>query len=371
MQNSNHGWDHEVLFNRMSREEKELLLALVLEKIDLVALLEEAIKGSEEAKNLAYQMEGPERELALDIAVSSLREKKALHKKMTNVIGNKTEVLDVEWGLMYGGERVKAVFKNKKLSLKAKAIYYLAVHERIPMDKLAREINRHATDTEFTIHEGLNELIHAGYLPLPGVEEVVLDGPQIPFTPDATTHLEYWDKLRPKLMEKNLNQAQVSFAFHFSALMGDTEMMENLIRVHRIDVNQLDQNGISAIFKAAFNNHTETVVSLLNHGADSGHIEYDLSLIETCILNGNEQLVKLLLNQGIDLTDPRYLILAVSHGHMNIIDLLIEKGADVNAAIFNKTPLTFARFKKNEDIINLLKAYGAKEVTAGKKEQSL
>ena len=84
---------------------------------------------------------------------------------------------------------------------------------------------------------------------------------------------------------------------------------------------------------------------------------------------GHPEVVKLLVDNGADVNARTKkigtaLTLALDNGHLEVAKLLIAKGADVNPSmhlLYRKIPLTIARTKGYKEIEELLRAHGAKE----------
>lgn len=119
--------------------------------------------------------------------------------------------------------------------------------------------------------------------------------------------------------------------------------------------------------------------SLLSRAAARG----DLRMVKICLLvcdanaperesipplcaaagTGHLEIVKLLVQHGADIngSGPKPLVSACSHRHYEVAKFLLEYGADSNAeaSYGNGTPLQSAEF--NPEMIALLVSYGAKQ----------
>ena len=96
----------------------------------------------------------------------------------------------------------------------------------------------------------------------------------------------------------------------------------------------------------------------------------DPTLAESLIdasLNGHVEVVEALLAKGADINAKTKigwtaLIGASLKGHVEVVKLLLAKGADINATTEDgRTALMAASSKGHQEVVNLLKAHGAKE----------
>ncbi|MDC0319281.1 ankyrin repeat domain-containing protein, partial [Verrucomicrobia bacterium] len=85
------------------------------------------------------------------------------------------------------------------------------------------------------------------------------------------------------------------------------------------------------------------------------------------IRKGNKEVVELLIAKGADVNAKDDLIewtplfMAVEEGHKEIVELLITADADVNAKGFGgNTPLDLAIFNKDTKVAALLRKHGGK-----------
>jgi len=102
-----------------------------------------------------------------------------------------------------------------------------------------------------------------------------------------------------------------------------------------IDINATNHDGWNAITGAFFKNHTNIVDVLTEQGATLGG-KYAESALLSAYIDGYYDVVKLLINQGINVNilndkGDSLLGLAVRDTNKEIVELLIERGADVNA----------------------------------------
>lgn len=135
--------------------------------------------------------------------------------------------------------------------------------------------------------------------------------------------------------------------------------------------DEVDENGTTALYRAAVHGSTEIVRLLLEHGADpnraSAPIEEGLPLCAAACWN-HTGVVAALLAAGADpdLPEPPHseqtgpgtppLMWAVGNGHRETVDLLLAAGADPDIA---GTPLTSAARGGRLGIVRSLLAHGA------------
>ena len=132
---------------------------------------------------------------------------------------------------------------------------------------------------------------------------------------------------------------------HDAVKYGDFQKVQNLID-KGADLNAIDYNHYPS----------------RNHGTPLGH----------AAKRGYKDIAKLLINNGADVNGidnfrRTPLILAATYGHKNIVKLLLaQKNIDINAGDnmfmfnFNMNALRSARKRGHTEIVELLKAHGAK-----------
>jgi len=178
---------------------------------------------------------------------------------------------------------------------------------------------------------------------------------------------------------------------HYAARKGHKEIVE-LLLAHGADVNiGADYNRTAAEF-AMQSNHREIVQLLVSKGADISPLHFALymkdetkarSLIEggddvsrrtpygttpldRAVVAGFKDIVELLIAKGADVNakdnwDWTPLHSAV-YGDKEIVELLIAKRANVNARNGgSRTPLWYAQEEGHTEIVELLRKHGAKE----------
>ncbi len=126
--------------------------------------------------------------------------------------------------------------------------------------------------------------------------------------------------------------------------------------------------GCTPLFNACANNHTNIVRLLVERGADInlGNITMEENPLSISIDNKNIPIIKILINQPtINLNQIEnlycpYLFQAIVWDNFEIMDLLLNAGADVNIVDNNgETPIEFAIKDNKFEIIQELLLHGA------------
>jgi ankyrin repeat protein len=132
-------------------------------------------------------------------------------------------------------------------------------------------------------------------------------------------------------------------------------------------VDGRNASGSTPLIEAAKEGRTEIVLLLLDHKADikAKNVDGDTAF-KWAAAFGRTDTVKALIGKGADVNQrcgegETPLIAACLDGHIETVKLLLAAGADVNATdAFGMTPLKTAE-GKHKEIVELLRASGAKE----------
>jgi uncharacterized protein len=146
----------------------------------------------------------------------------------------------------------------------------------------------------------------------------------------------------------------------------------SLAETLRANPGILQQGKVILLLKYAAGKDDPALVSLLvEHGADVNTPESDSmpeGAIYTAAMNGAARTVEWLLshrariNQVVDgVTRCLPLAVAIRQGHLEVVKLLVEHGADVNAVWAGQNALSTALTYKQEAIANYLREKGARE----------
>ena len=125
-------------------------------------------------------------------------------------------------------------------------------------------------------------------------------------------------------------------------------------------INAHDNDGKTALCEASAQGHFETVSVLLQHGAD---VNVGNPLMDA-IKNGSYQVTELLLNSrsivnSISRRNTTALHIASSSGWLDIVKLLVQRGAKIDSYLDKTSPLHLACFNGHTDVANYLITSGA------------
>ncbi|KIJ12206.1 hypothetical protein PAXINDRAFT_83314, partial [Paxillus involutus ATCC 200175] len=101
----------------------------------------------------------------------------------------------------------------------------------------------------------------------------------------------------------------------------------------------------------------------LHLASEHGHVHHDIGAVQEAVHNPAVEQVNAVELAVVNVEDEDYstpLHSACDRGHMNIVELLLAKGADVNAAgEYSGTPLRMACFRGHMNIVELFLEKGA------------
>ena len=156
-------------------------------------------------------------------------------------------------------------------------------------------------------------------------------------------------------------------ALHLASFRGNIKVIKLLIANHA-NINALTTNGYSMIHKAAMGNKPSAIVYFnkkYNMNLEDKD-ENQMTALHLATRNNMENSVIYLLNLGVDVNTRdkdgfTALHYAVKKNQIRIIKKLIQRGADVNAADYrrNKTPINLA--KNNKEVLEIFRKKGVCE----------
>lgn len=139
---------------------------------------------------------------------------------------------------------------------------------------------------------------------------------------------------------------------HEACEKGNLGMVKATITENRDQIDELDRSGYSLLTLATYHGHTQLVELLLERGAT---IHFPSALLISAVSRGHSAVARLLLERGadcnaIDKEGKPVLHHAAKHGHLSSVELLIERGANVHALDHSQlTALQIAiQFNHNE-----------------------
>jgi len=152
---------------------------------------------------------------------------------------------------------------------------------------------------------------------------------------------------------------------HIASSEGHLEICKLLLK-RGAKINRSDRWGMAPLDDAHRHQHGEVVQFLQQNGGKFGSSLLSINLISACV-EGDVDEVRSLLKYGkIDLNSSDHdrrtpLHIAASEGQAEIVQLLCEKGADVDAKDrWGSQPLDAAVFAKNSKCIALIEEFGGK-----------
>lgn len=149
-----------------------------------------------------------------------------------------------------------------------------------------------------------------------------------------------------------------------TAFRGQVELVELLLE-HGARTDETS-DGWTALHHAADNDQGTVIPALVHCGGDPERVEPDghRTPLQLAVFAGNVSAVRGLLDAGADpdggmppVSPP--LAQAARDGHLEIVRLLVEYGADVNRRVNDWTPLRMAEFGNHRGIVDYLKQQGA------------
>jgi ankyrin repeat protein len=150
---------------------------------------------------------------------------------------------------------------------------------------------------------------------------------------------------------------------------GDIKLVKSLIQSDQIDINYTSFKecdslwALNPLFTACVYKHRDIVELLLQSGANiEMEIYSDRPINIACTDDDDVKIAELLIAYGADLNETGPLLDACCYcyGHTNVVELLLQHGANVNGLINSKrTPLQIAISVGNTNILKILLRYGA------------
>jgi len=151
--------------------------------------------------------------------------------------------------------------------------------------------------------------------------------------------------------------------YYNAAITGNIETIKLLLDYDLDKVNLPNEDGQSFLMLAAFNGHTQLCEYIIKNGA---HVEARDNSGRTALMYASTgpfaATVKMLLNNGANSNSVDHvekwsaLMNAAAEGQMEVVQILLEYGADKNLKdIDGDTAESFALQKKHLEVFNFLK----------------
>ncbi|KAG5626379.1 hypothetical protein H5410_011597 [Solanum commersonii] len=132
----------------------------------------------------------------------------------------------------------------------------------------------------------------------------------------------------------NVKDAKKRGSLHFAAGEGKIDLCKYLMEDLKIDVNEKDKEGETAVLNAARHGHTATVQYLIYKGADPAILSTSGAALHNAARNGHIELVELFLLMGVDIDLKSdvgtSLMWAVDHSQEDVVKVLLERHANFN-----------------------------------------
>lgn len=158
-----------------------------------------------------------------------------------------------------------------------------------------------------------------------------------------------------------------STALMSAVTRGHMDIIRTLLRAGA-DVSPKSTFGFNAFTSAVAAGNEEAAGILLEAGAKVNEGAHGLTPLQFAASSGNVEMIRFLVTRGADVNygakkgEQTALLSAIYGAHIDAVKALIELKASVNTRTKDgDTPLTAARKGDQEEIIDLLKAAGAKK----------
>ena len=161
---------------------------------------------------------------------------------------------------------------------------------------------------------------------------------------------------------KNRIIEYILFAFFLSMITdGLNDLMKQIIEKANAIISMKDNDGMTPLFHAVLNGNEDITKLLIDAGAKVNIPDEDkMTPLFHAVLNGNEDITKLLIDAGAKVNIPdddkrTPILYSALSGNNEITKLLIDKGAKVNIPDNDgKTPILYSVLSGNNEITELL-----------------
>ena len=125
-------------------------------------------------------------------------------------------------------------------------------------------------------------------------------------------------------MSNRIGLMDVNKELRMECIIGDYVRVKHLVENKNADIHN---NNDNALFLAVAYEHLDIVEYLVEKGANI----HKSSILDSAAFNGYLDIVKYLIKNGVDIhnENDNALFLAAERGHLDIVKCLISKGADI------------------------------------------
>ncbi|XP_071178357.1 ankyrin repeat domain-containing protein 50-like [Mytilus edulis] len=175
-------------------------------------------------------------------------------------------------------------------------------------------------------------------------------------------HLKDLEILKQKQLASLYNTQNKDTPLIQCCYIGDIDLVEWCLYHCNSNVNHCRKNGLSPLFFACQEGHTEVVQMLINNKADINKcIDTRASPLYISCEKGHTGVVQMLINNKADInkcidTGASPLYISCENGHTEVVQMLINNKADINKCIDNDgvSPLYIACQKGHTEVVQML-----------------
>lgn len=151
-------------------------------------------------------------------------------------------------------------------------------------------------------------------------------------------------------------------ALQNAAWHGNRDLVTLLLQ-HHADPNQAPGGSAPPLNLAVQRGHRETVRALVDGGARSDIPFGGYTALQRAAWQGETDMVSAMLDRGANPdppspTHPPPIVLAAERGHLAVVSLLVDRGADVNARYEGWTALRAAELRGHAAVVQYVRARG-------------
>jgi ankyrin repeat protein len=149
---------------------------------------------------------------------------------------------------------------------------------------------------------------------------------------------------------------------HYLAVENQLDAVTALVEKHGAEINTVNDFGESPLCEASRLGHFEMARYLLSQEARLVASESTGSVLHAAVSSGRKEVVQLILDAGAnvnatnDLGETPLHLAAKEDERVSIVELLLQRGADVSARrLFEETPLDLAIERNSTPVVKILK----------------